>query len=723
MNPISDPIVQLLETPFRRWKRSGKMELLKQGKPTPELSSLQMKLLSKNRDQQRNRYFNSHWYKTSTWLCGSHYKQALFCWPCLLLNRKKTVWNTTGYCDLNNLLRDIKTHEFFKEHITSIVELKTLENKIETVPDSLTERDILLEKIFKENVRLNRLFMENMINIVLVLGRPELAFREHDETSSIINEDSFRQVFEMLIVKCSLEIKNHFKSIKNELSGLFNTIPNDLITCISDHILNCIKSEIEECMFFSVQVDNTRDIFQKTQCSITIRYLTKKSELVERFLGFFDVLDNHHPEGLYNLLTCVLSEFDVQNKLVGQCYDGACVMADHVNNLQTSVQEIAPSALFTHSLAHQLNIVLQHGCSVNTQCRIFFANLDGILSFCHSSTSRTTIVDKIVRECNIPVQTDWTSRSKFLNVLVTKWREFKTVFETVIKDPNSSSELIFGSIAHLKNLNSFHFAFLAQTFSSIFLHTDHLFITLQNNSFDMKYCSQQINAVIDLIKKEKNNVNEFLKLFHNAVALSKTPKETRNMANSKLSFESLYFEILENILVQIITRFQNTNKLLFLQLADVPKFKCYTTLFPKSAFKNLKLSCSNKFFDMKKLKVELKVIYSNQTYQSLHHAYDLIKIIERDRMKEILPEVYKLFSLILTLPSTSISDESSFSCRKRIETNVPNTIYPHKLRPLAIISIEKELLEHLKNTKGFYDKIINIYSNQNNNSIDLQYQS
>jgi len=83
--------------------------------------------------------------------------------------------------------------------------------------------------------------------------------------------------------------------------------------------------------------------------------------------------------------------------------------------------------------------------------------------------------------------------------------------------------------------------------------------------------------MISLVKKEPN-----LKLFNNAIGLTKKPKVTRNMSNSELNYKTL-----DNILLQITTRFQNTNKLIFLQLADVSKFKYYSNVFPENAFENL----------------------------------------------------------------------------------------------------------------------------------------
>jgi len=70
------------------------------------------------------------------------------------------------------------------------------------------------------------------------------------------------------------------------------------------------------------------------------------------------------------LVYSVLREFDIENKLVGQCYDEACIMYRHLTDLQARVKELSPNALFTHCLAHRLNLVLQHGCSINANLTI-----------------------------------------------------------------------------------------------------------------------------------------------------------------------------------------------------------------------------------------------------------------------------------------------------------------------------------------------------------------
>lgn len=121
-----------------------------------------------------------------------------------------------------NLSLSIKIHESAKEHIYSMLGFKKLENNSVTIADVLIEHGSLFIKKFNENVRLNRLFMEHLIDIVLFLGKQELAFRGHNESSNSLNKGNFKELFEMHMSRCSLEIHNHYKSIQNVFSGLSN---------------------------------------------------------------------------------------------------------------------------------------------------------------------------------------------------------------------------------------------------------------------------------------------------------------------------------------------------------------------------------------------------------------------------------------------------------------------------------------------------------------------
>jgi len=179
MNPIYDPIICLLGTPFSQCNARDKTDILKQSKPTPSLSCL---TTDKKGGKAFSRSFSVAWYKQHSWLCGSYYLEKLFCWPCLILGHTKSVWSTEGYYDFKNLSRSLQRHELSKEHIHNHFNLKNLEKNAVTIVDALSEHGKLFKKHYNENVRLNRLFMEHLIDIVIFLAKQELAFRGHDES-------------------------------------------------------------------------------------------------------------------------------------------------------------------------------------------------------------------------------------------------------------------------------------------------------------------------------------------------------------------------------------------------------------------------------------------------------------------------------------------------------------------------------------------------------------
>jgi hypothetical protein len=92
--------------------------------------------------------------------------------------------------------------------------------------------------------------------------------------------------------------------------------------------------------------------------------------------------------------------------------------------------------------------------------------------------------------------------------------------------------------------------------------------------------------------------------------------------------------------MQLNTRFSDTDKLKFLQLGDVSKFKEYSSKFPESGLNCLKNTFTN-IFQENKLKTELEVLYNDVRYHNLQNIYDRIKIFKNDGLKEVMPKVYK----------------------------------------------------------------------------------
>lgn len=105
-------------------------------------------------------------------------------------------------------------------------------------------------------------------------------------------------------------------------------------------------------------------IHKEEQLSICVRYAVEL-EVYERFLGFVDVSKGQNAE---NIVKAIYSYFEVQKismqniHIVAQSYDGASVMSGNMNGVQAKIREQHPATVYTHCMAHRLNLVVVDTC-------------------------------------------------------------------------------------------------------------------------------------------------------------------------------------------------------------------------------------------------------------------------------------------------------------------------------------------------------------------------
>ena len=97
--------------------------------------------------------------------------------------------------------------------------------------------------------------------------------------------------------------------------------------------------------------------------ALCVRY-TKGLNVHERFLGFIDCSVKQDAEALsqhiFNYFnTCKLNK---NAQIIGQSYDGANVMAGKFNGVQAKIKKIYPYAIYTHCIAHRVNLAVIDMC-------------------------------------------------------------------------------------------------------------------------------------------------------------------------------------------------------------------------------------------------------------------------------------------------------------------------------------------------------------------------
>lgn len=96
--------------------------------------------------------------------------------------------------------------------------------------------------------------------------------------------------------------------------------------------------------------------------SLCVRY-TVGLNIVERFLGFIDISENQSAESLSVSIFAFLIKYNLDKfHIVAQSYDGANVMSGKFNGVQEKVRNKFPYAIYTHCMAHRINLIVIDMC-------------------------------------------------------------------------------------------------------------------------------------------------------------------------------------------------------------------------------------------------------------------------------------------------------------------------------------------------------------------------
>ena len=112
-------------------------------------------------------------------------------------------------------------------------------------------------------------------------------------------------------------------------------IQKDIVNAIVHETSKSIIKDLDNG-FFSILVDESRNISVKEQMAIVLRYVNKKWIIIERFLGIVHVASITALSLKY--VECLLCEHNLSlSKLCGQGYDGASNIQSDINGLKKRI--------------------------------------------------------------------------------------------------------------------------------------------------------------------------------------------------------------------------------------------------------------------------------------------------------------------------------------------------------------------------------------------------
>ncbi|KAK1379670.1 TTF-type domain-containing protein [Heracleum sosnowskyi] len=206
-----------------------------------------------------SRTFQANWFGEFDWLEYSIHKDAAFCMWCYLFNPKradnsgKNAFTTTGFKKWKKALDKFRSH----------IELVGHEIEVDY-----------------------RRRLTAVLTVIRLLLRQGFGFRGHDESSDSLNKGNFLEIFEW---HCENNVEVGKASRSNAPGNCQLTSPKvqkELVRACASETRSLIFADIGNS-FFTLLVDESRDISLKEQMAVVLIYVNKHGEVIERLLPTF----------------------------------------------------------------------------------------------------------------------------------------------------------------------------------------------------------------------------------------------------------------------------------------------------------------------------------------------------------------------------------------------------------------------------------------------------
>nr|KAJ0193509.1 hypothetical protein LSAT_V11C800391790 [Lactuca sativa] len=531
----------------------------------------------------------------------------------------------------------------------------------------------VFEKFTEEDLKNNRLRLMATIFSVRWCAFQVVPFRGHDESSDSINKGNFREMLKAI------------GFYNNEMKELFRTAPKYALytsPSIQKEILNLISTRVKQMICkeidggkFCLLVDEARDESNKEQMSIVLRYVNKDRVIVERHFGLVHIPDTTS-QSLKNGIYYVLSHNNLDFRSIrGQGYDGASNMRALV---AASQGVVAVQKFFFTKLSFVINVV-----SASSKCTDQLRDAQAEQIAYMISIDELEIGRGInqIGTLQRVGDTRWSSHLKSVSSLIKMFSPTCEVLLKIIEEGNGS--ITWDADSAYEIITTFEFVFVLHLVKEIMEITDLLCQALQRQSQDVCNALKLVASTKELLQKIG----------------ARARKEHSDHTLEHHYRVDIFYEAINCQLMELNHRF-NDSSMELLQLS--------ATLNPKSVNEPFRSGdvCRlvGKFYpgdfsEQEKLLLKLQLqhyeidVVKHVNYKLLTSISELCQWLIKTGRVANFNLIYRVASLILTLPVSTTTTERSFSAMNLIKTRLRNKMEDEFLNDSLILYFERELAE------------------------------
>ncbi|KAL4346995.1 hypothetical protein GQ457_17G015670 [Hibiscus cannabinus] len=591
-----------------------------------------------------------------------------------------------------------------------------------------------IEQFSSQQVVENKVRLKASIDVVKWLAFQGCAFRGDDESKMSQRPGNFLQLFH-LIASYNDEVATAIEKAPKNATYTSLHIQKEILAVLSNKVKNVIREEIGDAKFCII-VDEARDHAKREQMSIVLRYVDKNGYVKERFFGLVHVNDTV-ASTLKDGICFSLSQYnlDVHN-IRGQGYDGASNMRGEWNGLQALILSVCPYAYYVHCMAHRLQLALVAASKEVICIQRFFNKLSSIINIVGASCKSTDQL-KDAHAANVaylldidelqsgkrlhsigtlqrPGDTRWSSHLKSVSSLINMFSATCEVLLNIIDDGATSTQRAEADATY-EALTSFEFVFILHLMKKVLEISDMLCQTLQQQSQDILNLMHLVSSTKSLLQKLRDEgwddlivkVRSFCDSINIPIPdlnVHYVARKGRNrLQQDDITLEHHYkIDIFNNVidtqLQELNDKFNDhTMELLTLSSALDPK-EMHTSFRIDDICQLVQKFYPSNFVEHEMMQLRMQFEHFDHVrqlsdFKSLETISDLCQWLVRTRKSEIYPLVYRVVTLILTLPVSTATTERSFSAMNIIKNKLRNKIEDEFLSNCLLLHIEKEIVE------------------------------
>ncbi|XP_042380415.1 zinc finger MYM-type protein 1-like [Zingiber officinale] len=686
-----------------------------------------------------SRRFCPSWFNEfGNWLEYSISKDAAFCLCCYLF--RPDFGKQVGGDSFTSVgFTNWKKKEIFVKHVGSSnsAHNQAWQKCVDLMKES-QHIEVALTRQTEQARNLYRVRLTASVDCIRFLLRQGLAFRGHNESESSFNQGNFLELLKF-VADHNEDIKNAVLQNAPENNQLISPeIQKDIVNAACLETTNAILNELGDEVF-AMLVDESRDISDKEQMAIALRYVNLRGIVVERFLGIAHDGDTSSLS-LKKAIESLLSYYGLSiARIRGQGYDGASNMRGEFNGLKSLILKDNPFAYYVHCFAHQLQLTIVAVAKNHLQVASLFNLVAIVVKVVGGSCKRQDIFrEKRMAEVKKALgngeifsgrglnqesgfkkagDTRWGSHYDTLMSLIVHFSIVLDVLEYVVED-GAHSEQKAEAAGLLDSLETFDFAFTLHLLKSILGVTNELSQILQRKNQDIVNAMIQVKVSKKRLQLMRDNgwddlLNEVM-MFCNChdivipdmnevrVLKGRSRRKAPIVTNLHYYKVSLFYEVLDMQLQELNDRFTEVNTELLL---------CMECLSPEnlfSAFDKEKLLQFAKFYPADFSSIEILALgnqldnyfmdmNSSKEFANLKGIGSLARELVETRRDIVYPLVYKLIKLALVLPVATATVERAFSAMKIVKNRLRNQMGDRWLNDCLVTFIEKEVFDTIDN--------------------------